>query len=90
MYIAVQHIISDPATTWRRAQAALPSLPAHLKLHHSFPTPDGTAAICVWEADSITALKTYLDPMLGPAADNTYFEVGNRDGVALPTALQPA
>lgn len=59
MYIAVQHTISDPTTTWSRAQAALSSLPA-LKLHHSFPTPDGSAAICVWEPDSITALKTYL------------------------------
>ena len=28
--------------------------------------------------------------MLGPAAANTYFEVVNKEGVALPTALQPA
>lgn len=90
MYILVQHTISDPTTAWSRAQAALPSLPAHLKLHHSIPTPDGSTAVCVWEADSITTLKTYLDPMLGPAADNTYFEVVNKEGVALPTALQPA
>ena len=90
MYILVQHTISDPATAWSRAQAALPSLPAHLKLHHSIPTPDGSTAVCVWEADSITTLKTYLDPMLGPAAHNTYFEVVNKEGVALPTALQHA
>jgi hypothetical protein len=90
MYILVQHTISDPATTWPRAQAALPSLPAHLKLHHSIPTPDGRTAVCVWEADSIDKLKTYLDPMLGPSAKNTYVEVVNKEGVALPTALQPA
>jgi hypothetical protein len=90
MYILVQHTISDPAIAWSRAQHALPSLPAHLKLHHSIPTPDGTTAICVWEADSIATLKAYLDPMLGPAADNAYFEVVNKEGVALPTALQPA
>jgi hypothetical protein len=89
MYILVQHTISDPATTWPRAQAALPSLPAHLTLHHSIPTPDGRTAVCVWEADSIDKLKTYLDPMLGPAAQNTYVEVVNKEGVALPTALQP-
>ena len=90
MYILVQHTISDPTTAWSRAQAALPSLPTHLKLHHSIPTPDGSTAICVWEADSITTLQTYLDPMLGPAAANTYFEVVNKEGVALPTTLQPA
>jgi len=90
MYILVQHTISDPATAWSRAQAALPSMPAHLKLHHSLPTADGSNAVCVWEADSITTLKTYLDPMLGPAAANTYFEVFNKEGVALPKSLQPA
>jgi len=40
----------------RRERTGHPSLPAHLKLHHSFPTPDGSAAICVWEAESSTAL----------------------------------
>jgi hypothetical protein len=90
MYILVQHTISDPATAWSRAQAALASVPAHLKLHHSLPTPDGRIAVCVWEADSITALQTYLDPVLGPAAENAYFEVVNKEGVAVPTALQPA
>ena len=90
MYILVQHTITDPATVWSRAQAALSSLPTHLKLHQSIPTPDGSTAICVWEADSIATLKGYLDPALGAAADNTYFEVVNKEGVALPTALQPA
>jgi len=90
MYILVQHTISDPATAWPRAQVGIASVPAHLKLHLSIPTPDGTTAVCVWEADSIAAVKTFLDPTLGPAAQNTYFEVVNKEGVALPTALQLA
>jgi hypothetical protein len=88
MYILVQHTISDPGTAWARAQQSLPSLPAHLKLHHSFPTPEGRNAICIWEADSIATLKEYLDPMLGPSARNEYTEVVNKEGVALPTAVQ--
>jgi hypothetical protein len=90
MYILVQHTISDPTSAWNRAQQSLPSLPAHLKLHHSIPTPDGRNAICVWEAESIPTLKTYLDPLLGPSAKNEYFEVVNKEGVALPSALQLA
>lgn len=90
MYILVQHAISDPTTAWSRAQQSLPTLPAHLKLHHSIPTPEGRNAICIWEADSIPTLRAYLDPMLGPSAKNDYFEVVNKEGVALPTALQPA
>ena len=90
MYILVQHTISDPTAMWTRAQQSLPSLPSHLKLHHSIPTPEGKNAICIWEADSIPTLKTYLEPMLGPTAKNEYFEVVNKEGVALPTALQHA
>jgi hypothetical protein len=90
MYILVQHTVSDPAITWQRAQVGIASVPAHLKLHLSIPTPDGTTAVCVWEGDSIEAVKTYLDPALGPGAQNTYFEVVNKEGVALPTALQLA
>ena len=90
MYILVQHTITDPEGVWARAQQAVGSLPEHLKLHHSIPTPDGRVATCVWEAASVDALRSYLDPMLGPGARNEYFEVVNREGVALPTALQLA
>jgi hypothetical protein len=90
MYILVQHTISDPSTVWSRAQQNLPSMPGHLTLHHSMPTPEGTHAICIWEAESIDTLKAYLDPMLGPGARNEYFEVVNKEGVGLPTALQTA
>jgi hypothetical protein len=88
--ILVQHTVSDPATAWSRAQAGMASMPANLKLHLSIPTADGTTAVCVWEADSIAAVKTYLDPTFGPTVQNTYFEVVNKEGVALPTALQLA
>ena len=87
MYILVQHTITDPVTTWGRAQQSLASMPSHLKLHHSFPTPEGKHATCIWEADSVATLKAYLDPMLGPGAKNEYAEVVNKEGVALPTAM---
>jgi hypothetical protein len=88
MFILVQHTISDPATTWARAQESLPTMPAHLKLHHSVPAPEGNVAVCIWEAESVDALKSYLDPMLGPSAKNAYTEVVNKEGVGLPTAVQ--
>jgi hypothetical protein len=90
MYILVQHTISDPLTAWTRAQESIKSLPPQLALHHSMPTPDGRHAICIWEAESIPALQAYLDPAIGPSARNEYFEVVNKEGVALPTMLQHA
>lgn len=90
MYILVQHSVSDPAKVWPRAQQNLANIPSSMKLHHSIPTPDGRKAVCIWEASSIDTLQKVLDPMLGPEARNEYFEVVNKEGVAMPTALQLA
>jgi hypothetical protein len=88
MYILVQHTIADPADVWPRVQQSGQHVPAHLTLHQSMPTADGSHAICIWEAQSIDVLKTFLDPFMGPAVRNEYFEVVNKEGVALPTGLQ--
>lgn len=88
MYILVQHTMSDPAAAWSRAQQALGALPPQFTLHHSIPTPNGQKAICVWEAESIGALQAFLDPALGPGARQEYSEVVNKEGIALPTALE--
>ena len=90
MYILVQHSVSDPTTVWPRAQQGLATIPAHLKLHQSIPTPDGRKAICIWEAASIDTLQKFLDEMLGPDAHNQYYQVVNKEGIALPTMLQHA
>ena len=87
MYILVQHAVSDPAAVWQRAQEAVPTIPASFKLHHSFPSPDGRKAVCIWEAASIESLKTFLDPMMGAGAQNQYVEVVNKEGIALPTEV---
>ena len=70
MYILVQHTVSDPIAVWPRAQQLVPTIPASLKLHHSFPSPDGRKAVCIWEAASIESLKTFLEPMMGPESHN--------------------
>jgi hypothetical protein len=88
MYILVQHTMTDPASAWARAQQALGTLPAGLTLHHCLPAPDGRKAICVWEAESIAKLQGYLDDTLGPGATNEYYEVINKEGVAVPPVLQ--
>jgi hypothetical protein len=84
MYIVVQHSISDPANFLRSAEEANKKLPATLKLHHVFSAPNGTKAVCVWEGDSITAVKDFLEPALGKFGRNEYYEVPNKEGVVLP------
>jgi hypothetical protein len=85
MFIVVQHTISDPNVFWNSADPN--SLPKEVKLHHSFPTLDGTRAVCLWEADTIEAVKNVLEPMSKGVARNEYFQVENREGYARPSQV---
>lgn len=84
MYIVVQHTIFDPANFHRSAEQANKKLPATLKLHHVFSAPDGTKAVCVWEADSVKAVKDFLEQAIGTFGRNEYYEVPNKEGIVLP------
>jgi len=87
MYFIVQHQIRDPKAMWTAAQASLSSMPSGFTLHHSFPTSNGTHGVCLWEAPSQAALQGFLDGALGVTSVNEYFQVDNKEGVALPSQL---
>ncbi len=85
MYVLVQHTVSDPAAFWNDADPR--TLSPKAKLHHTFPTPDGTRAVCIWEADTVEALRSLLEPVVGKTSRNEYFAVENREGFALPSRV---
>jgi hypothetical protein len=86
MFIVVQHQVTDPSAFWAGAREGMGALPSNLKLHQSLPAPDGSRAVCVWEAESIDAVKSFLDSAV-KGSQNEYYEVVNREGVALPTMM---
>jgi hypothetical protein len=88
MYIMVQHTISDPAAFWKAADPNTNS--PQIKLHHTFPTPDGTRAVCIWEAPSVDAVSNLLEPTFGRISRNEYFPVENREGFARPSQVPQA
>ena len=45
---------------------------------------DRTAATCIWEADSVEAVRDYIDRTQGGSSENTYFEVDSEASVGLP------
>ena len=85
MYIMVQHTISEPAAFWNAADPN--TLSPDLKLHHTFPTPDGTRAVCIWEAASIDALRNVMEPLIRDVSRNEYFQVENREGFVRPSRV---
>jgi hypothetical protein len=88
MYIMVQHTISEPAVFWNAADPR--AMSPQIKLHHTFPTPDGTRAVCIWEAESVETLRNFLEPVIGRVSRNEYFHVENRDGFARPSRVPQA
>ncbi len=88
MYVLVQHSISEPATFWSSADPN--TMSPDLKLHHTFPTPEGTHAVCIWEAESVEALRNFLEPLIGGVSRNEYFAVENREGFARPSLVPQA
>jgi hypothetical protein len=85
MFILVQHQISEPAAFWNAADPS--TLSPDIRLHHSFPTPDGTRAACIWEAQSIERLQAILEPLVGRYSNNQYFVVENREGFVRPSRV---
>lgn len=90
MFVAVEHNITDPEAFWARAKEIVPNLPSHVKLYQCFPNKTGSRGICIWEGDSVKAVQTYLDGQVGHVSSNDYYEVENRESIALPTGIVPA
>lgn len=89
MFVAVEHDISDPEAFWARAKEIVPNLPSHVKLHQCFPNKTGSRGICIWEGESVKAVQTYLEGQVGHVSSNDYYEVENREAIALPTGIIP-
>lgn len=84
MYVMVLHQITNPDVIWTKAQQLLADLPADLTLHHTFSTPDGKQAVCIWEAAGIEPVKALLAPAFAGGSIDTYFVANNKEGVAVP------
>jgi len=88
MYVLIQHTISDPAAFWGAADPN--NISPKIKLQHTFPTPDGTHAVCIWEAASVAELRNLMEPLIGSISRNEYFPVENREGFARPSRVAQA
>jgi len=85
MKIGVIHRISDPQTAQSRGQSLF-SPPEGVQLLQFCPSQDFSAATCIWEADSVDAVRDLVDPTLGDASEQTYFAVATDQAVGLPQA----
>jgi hypothetical protein len=85
MNIVAQHRIIDPEKfSSMDAQAVADGGPPGVELRQFFPPQDASAAICLWEADSLDAVRNYVDPATAGVTENSYFEVDEQRAMGLP------
>ncbi len=86
MIILVNHKINDPGSFWASAQESLPNLPEGKvqRVLQALPNADMSEATCLWEADSIDDLNSYLRSKVGSTSKETYYEVNTANAIGLP------
>ena len=85
MNIVVLHRITDPEKfASMSAEEVAKGGPPGTQVRQFFPADDASSAVCLWEADSIDAVRDYLDPATEGVAENTYFEVDSQRAMGLP------
>jgi len=83
--VGVIHRISDAESAQSRGQALFEPHEG-LQLLQFVPSEDFSSATCLWEGDSVDDVRDLVDPTLGDAAEQTYFEVNAEQAVGLPEA----
>lgn len=91
MYVIVQHRITDPGKFFSvDARDVLGNAPADVQGRGFYPSHDKTAAICLFEATSVAAVRDYIDPVTDGACENTYFQVLEDYALGLPQSASAA
>jgi hypothetical protein len=85
MKVGVIHRISDPETAQSRGQSLFDPHEG-VRLLQFIPSQDFSAATCIWEAESIDAVRELVDPTLGDTSKQTYYAVNTEQAVGLPEA----
>lgn len=77
MYVVVHHEIKDPETAFPRGEKLIRNegAPSGARALQFYPSRDGSAVTCLWEAPSVEAIQAYADSTLGDSSVNTCYEV---------------
>jgi hypothetical protein len=76
MFVTVIHRIHDPEGFQAAEEKALEAgLPPHVALPIHAATPDHRLGVCIWEGDSVAAIREVVEAVVGPYAENEYAEM---------------
>lgn len=76
MYIGVIHRINDPdGFQAAEAKAVEAGLPSGLAVPIHSATLDHRIGLCIWEGESVEAVRQFVENVVGPYSENEYFEL---------------
>lgn len=84
MFIVVEHDITNQDAFFGAAEDVVNQAPADAKPVQFFPSTDSTRAVCLWQAESVDAVKNYLAKKLGASSKDTYYAVDSKAAIGLP------
>ena len=84
MYVAVYHHFKDPQVAFSRGEKLIRNegAPPGVRGLQFYPSRDGSAAACLWEAASVGDVQRYVDSTLGDSSENTCWEVDAENAFA--------
>jgi hypothetical protein len=92
MYVIVQHQFKDQQKAFSRGERLIKNegAPRGVRGLQFYPSQDGSAATCLWEADSVESVREYVDSTLGDSSENTCYEVDANQAFAERPSGLPA
>ncbi len=89
MIVGIYHNINDPqkfGEVVSKIDGLIKEgkLPRGIKPLTFAPSTDGRKAFCLWEVDSLSNLRSFLEPYINSVARNDYFEVDTQKAENLP------
>ena len=84
MYVVVQHRFTNPKIALARGERLIRNegAPTGVKGLQFYPSRDGSAATCLWEAPSVDVVQRYVDSTLGDSSENSCYEVASEKAFA--------
>ena len=84
MFVGIQHRIRDADAMLSRSEKMAENAPPGVQARQFCLSKDRMLATCIWEADSVEAVRDYIDGTQGDSSENTYFEVDAEASAGLP------
>ena len=84
MYVVVQHRINNPQIAFSRGERLVKNegAPIGVRGLQFYPSRDGSAVTCLWEAPSVEVVQRYVDSTLGDSSENSCYEVATEKAFA--------